>query len=127
MAYPSDRKYTKEHEWVRLEGKRARVGITEFAQKQLGDIVFVEMPKVGFELEAGDPFGTVESVKAVTEVYAPATGKVVAVNETVSHSPEEINMDAHDTWVIEIELSRAKELDALLTAAQYEAYIADEG
>ncbi|HEY6349211.1 MAG TPA: glycine cleavage system protein GcvH [Candidatus Angelobacter sp.] len=124
--YPKEYKYTKEHEWIHPQGKTAEVGITNHAQESLGDIVFVELPKTSAQLTAGGSFGTVESVKAVSELYAPASGKVTAVNDTLNHSPEMVNQDAHKAWMIKIELSNPKELDALLTADQYEAYIAEE-
>ena len=123
MSYPNDRKYTKEHEWITPDGT---VGITHYAQESLGDIVFVELPKVGAEIAAGKTFGTVESVKAVSELYAPASGKVTAVNEDLNQAPETINKDAHRAWMIKIELSDPKELAALLSAEQYEAYVAEE-
>ncbi|MEV7599068.1 glycine cleavage system protein GcvH [Kitasatospora sp. NPDC089797] len=128
MAYPKDFKYTKDHEWVQPTGKsRARVGITEYAQNQLGDIVFVELPKVGAAFEVGRPFGTVESVKSVSELYAPVSGKVAAVNEELNDAPEDINHDPHgDGWMVEVDLAEPAELDALLTAAQYEAYLKEE-
>ncbi|QMU70491.1 glycine cleavage system protein GcvH [Streptacidiphilus sp. P02-A3a] len=127
MAYPTDHRYTREHEWILpTGGGRARVGLTDFAQKQLGDIVFVELPTVGDKFEAGDPFGTVESVKAVTEVYAPVGGSVVAVNEELNDAPEEINNDANLTWLVEFQMSDPEQLDTLLSAAQYEAYLAQE-
>ncbi|MBZ5525100.1 MAG: glycine cleavage system protein GcvH [Acidobacteriia bacterium] len=126
MAYPKDFKYTKEHEWIKAQGNSAQVGITHHAQEALGDIVFVELPKVGAVLEAGKSFGTVESVKAVSELYAPASGKVVAINEALNQSPETVNTDAHGAWMIKLELSNPGELNALLSADQYEAYIAEE-
>ncbi|MFE9421562.1 glycine cleavage system protein GcvH [Kitasatospora sp. NPDC006697] len=127
MPYPTEFKYTREHEWVLLRGGTARVGLTDYAQKQLGDVVFVELPKVGESMAAGQMLGTVESVKAASEIYAPVTGKVTAVNEELGDEPELINSDAHDAWVAEIEIKDAKELDGLLSAAQYEAYLAEEG
>ncbi len=126
MAYPKEYKYTKDHEWIQVQGKTGVVGITDHAQKALGDIVFVELPKPGDQLLGGDPFGTVESVKAVSELYAPASGKVSEINEGLNDSPEDINEDAHKTWIIKIELSDPKQVDALLSADQYEAYIAEE-
>ena len=126
MAYPTDYRYTKEHEWIQPQDKTALVGITDYAQQSLGDIVFVELPQAGAQLERGKSFGTVESVKAVSDLYAPASGKVVAVNEDLNRSPETINKDAHRAWMIKLELRDAKELGALLTAEQYEAYVADE-
>jgi glycine cleavage system H protein len=126
MAYPKDCKYTKEHEWIKAQGNSAQVGITHHAQESLGDIVFVELPKVGAQVEAGKSFGTVESVKAVSELYAPASGKVVAINEALNQTPESVNADAHGAWMIKLELSNPGELNALLSADQYEAFIAEE-
>src|SRR5215471_19320779 len=124
MAYPKDYKYTKEHEWIQVNGNTGTVGITDHAQESLGDIVFVELPKVGTQVQQGKSFGTVESVKAVSELYAPASGKVIAVNQDLNQAPEEINKDAHHAWMIKLELSDPKELDGLLSAEQYEAYVA---
>jgi glycine cleavage system H protein len=126
MAYPKDYKYTKEHEWIQVNGKTGLVGITDHAQESLGDIVFVELPKVGATLEAGKAFGTVESVKAVSELYAPASGKVIEVNEALNGTPEEVNKDAHKAWMIKVELSNPAEASALLSAEDYEKYIAEE-
>jgi len=126
MAYPKDYKYTKEHEWIQVNGNTALVGITDHAQEALGDIVFVELPKVGAQLEAGKSFGTVESVKAVSELYAPASGKVLEVNETLNQSPENVNKDAHAAWMIRIELSKPGETGALLSADDYEKFVAEE-
>ena len=126
MAYPKDFKYTKEHEWIQAQGSTGNVGITAHAQEALGDIVFVELPKVGTQLHQGKSFGTVESVKAVSELYAPASGKVIAVNDALNQSPEKINADAHGSWMIKVELSNPQELNSLLSADQYEAYIAEE-
>ncbi|MER8186045.1 glycine cleavage system protein GcvH [Kitasatospora sp. NPDC094015] len=122
---PTDLKYTREHEWVRtLDGGRMAIGITDHAQRQLGDIVFVELPKVKDRREAGEPFGTVESVKSVTEVYLPVSGTVSAVNEELNDSPEVINDDAYgDGWMIEITPDKGAGQNGLLTAAQYEAYV----
>ena len=127
MAYPTDRKYTKQHEWIQANGSSASVGITDHAQEALGDIVFVELPKVGAELSAGKSFGTVESVKAVSDIYAPASGTVTEVNEALATSPESVNKDAHAAWLMKIALKNPKELDALLSAADYEKYVAEEG
>jgi glycine cleavage system H protein len=127
MAYPTDRKYTKQHEWIQANGSSANVGITDHAQEALGDIVFVELPKVGAELSAGKSFGTVESVKAVSDIYAPASGTVTEVNEGLATSPESVNKDAHGSWMMKITLKNPKELDALLSAADYEKYVAEEG
>ena len=126
MAYPQDYKYTREHEWIQITGNTALVGITNHAQESLGDIVFVELPKVGAAVEAGKSFGTVESVKAVSELYAPASGKIVAINEELNRTPETVNKDAHHAWMIKLELSNPKEADVLLSAQAYEAYIAEE-
>lgn len=126
MAYPKEYKYTKEHEWIHPKGKTALVGITNYAQESLGDIVFVELPKPGALFDRGKSFGTVESVKAVSELYAPVSGKVTAINEDLNQAPEDINQDAHQAWMIELELKDIKEFDSLLSAEEYEAYIAEE-
>jgi len=126
MAYPKDYKYTKEHEWIQVKGNSAIVGITDHAQESLGDIVFVELPKVGAQVEAGKSFGTVESVKAVSELYAPASGKVVAINGSLNQGPEAVNQDAHAAWMIKLELSNPSQADALMSADDYEKYIAEE-
>jgi glycine cleavage system H protein len=126
MAYPKDYKYTKEHEWIQVSGKTALVGITDHAQQSLGDIVFVELPKMGTELVAGKSFGTVESVKAVSELYAPASGNVTAINESLSTAPEQINQDANKAWMVKIELSNPDQLKSLLSADDYEKYVAEE-
>src|SRR5579864_3970744 len=126
MAYPSDRKYTREHEWIQVNGNSAVVGITDYAQESLGDIVFVETPKVGAELSAGKPFGTVESVKAVSDLFAPATGTVTEVNADLATSPEKVNSDAHGSWMVKLTLKNPKELDGLLSASDYEKFVAEE-
>jgi glycine cleavage system H protein len=126
MAYPTDRKYTKEHEWIQASGPSATVGITDYAQESLGDIVFVEVPKVGAELAAGKAFGTVESVKAVSDLYAPASGTVTEVNGDLATSPERVNKDPHGSWMIRMTLKNAGELDALMSAADYEKFVAEE-
>jgi glycine cleavage system H protein len=126
MAYPTDRKYTKEHEWIQASGTTAIVGITDYAQQSLGDIVFVELPKVGVELAAGKTFGTVESVKAVSDLYAPASGTVTEVNGDLATSPEKVNQDAHGSWMLKLTLKNAGELDGLLSAADYEKFVAEE-
>ena len=126
MAYPTDRKYTKEHEWIQANGSSATVGITHYAQESLGDIVFVEVPKVGAELTAGKTFGTVESVKAVSDLFAPASGTVTEVNADLATSPEKVNKDAHGAWMLKMTLKNPKELDALLSAADYEKFVAEE-
>ena len=126
MAYPKDYKYTKEHEWIQVKGNAATVGITDHAQESLGDIVFVELHKVGTQVEAGKSFGTVESVKAVSELYAPASGKVVEINESLNQGPEAVNQDAHKAWMIKLELSNPGQADALMSADDYEKYVAEE-
>jgi glycine cleavage system H protein len=117
--YPSDRRYTKEHEWISLSGSQGRMGVTDYAQKQLGDVVFVELPEVGRNVKQGQACGTIESVKAVSELYSPVSGKVAEVNPMVSTKPEAVNTDPHGTWLVVIDLSDPKEVDSLLTAEQY--------
>ncbi|MGA2003010.1 MAG: glycine cleavage system protein GcvH [Terriglobales bacterium] len=124
MSYPTDRKYTKEHEWISADGK---IGITAHAQESLGDIVFVELPAVGAELTAGKTFGTVESVKAVSDLYAPASGTVTEVNGSLATAPEQVNKDAHAAWMIKIDVKNPAELNALLSPADYEKFVAEEG
>jgi glycine cleavage system H protein len=126
MAYPADRKYTKEHEWIQVNGTTGTIGITDYAQQSLGDIVFVETPKVGAELTAGKTFGTVESVKAVSDLFAPASGTVTEVNEDLAASPEKVNKDAHGSWMVKITLKNPSEPDRLLSAADYEKFVAEE-
>ena len=126
MAYPSDYRYTKEHEWIKVEGDSGTIGITDYAQSSLGDIVFVELPKVGAELSAHKAFGTVESVKAVSELFAPASGTVTSVNDGLANTPEKINEDAHAAWMVKIKLKDAGEVKALMNAADYEKYVAEE-
>lgn len=122
--YPTDYRYTKDHEWINADGT---VGITDYAQHSLGDVVYVELPKVGAQLEAGKSFGTVESVKAVSELYSPATGEVTAVNEALANSPEKINQDPHGAaWLLKLKLANPAELDALMDAAAYEAYVREK-
>ncbi len=127
MAYPTDYKYTKEHEWIKGDGATATIGITHHAQESLGDIVFVELPKVGTELVAGKPFSSVESVKAVSDLFAPASGTVTEVNSALTDSPEKINKDAHSAWIVKLSLKDPNELNALLSAADYEKFVAEEG
>ena len=117
--YPSDRRYTKDHEWIVVTGNLGRVGITDYAQKQLGDVVFVELPDVGRAVSQGQTAGTIESVKAVSELYSPASGKVVAVNGDVGSKPELVNTDPHGTWLYDIELSSPGEVEQLLNNDQY--------
>jgi glycine cleavage system H protein len=127
MSYPTDRKYTKQHEWIQANGTSGTIGITDYAQQSLGDIVFVELPKVGAELTAGKTFGTVESVKAVSDLYSPASGTVTETNDDLATSPEKVNTDAHGSWMVKITLKNPKELDALLSAADYDKFVAEEG
>ncbi len=125
--YPSDYRYTKEHEWVRVEGDVATVGITDYAQHELGDVVYVEMPKPGTKLNAGQSFGTVESVKAVSDIYAPVAGVVTEVNSALSDAPETINKDPHGAaWLIKLKLSDPSEPAKLMNAAAYEVFIAEK-
>jgi glycine cleavage system H protein len=126
MAYPATYRYTKEHEWLQIDGKIGTVGITDYAQNSLGDIVYVDLPKVGDTIEAGKSFGSVESVKAVSDLFAPVSGTVTAVNEELKDAPEKINSDANNTWMLKVELSDAKQADGLLTAADYEKFISEE-
>ena len=126
MAYPEKFKYTKEHEWIELNGKEGKVGITDYAQNSLGDIVFVDAPKVGTKVEKSAVFGSVESVKAVSDLYSPVTGTVTEANAELHDSPEKINTDAHGAWIIKVELSDAGELSSLLSAADYEKFVAEE-
>lgn len=123
MSYPAEYRYTKEHEWITPDGS---IGITNYAQESLGDIVFVDLPKVGAELTAGKTFGSVESVKAVSDLYAPATGTVTEINAELATSPEKINKDAHAAWMLKIQLKDTSELKALLSAADYEQFIQEE-
>ena len=126
MPYPEQYKYTKEHEWIEVSGETGTIGITDYAQSSLGDIVFVDMPKLGEEIQAGSTFGSVESVKAVSDLYAPVTGTVSAVNEDLVSAPEKINTDANTTWLIKIDLTDPLEANSLLSAADYETFIAEE-
>jgi glycine cleavage system H protein len=127
MAFPADYRYTREHEWIKVDGNQATIGITDYAQNSLGDIVFVELPKVGDQISAGKTFGSVESVKAVSELYAPASGKVVAVNDGLADAPEKINSDAHGSWMLRIALADPGEVNGLLSSADYEKYVKEEG
>lgn len=117
--YPDDLKYTNEHEWVRLEGDTATVGITDFAQKQLGDVVFVELPAAGTQVSQGQVFGTIESVKAVSELFAPLTGEVTEVNSDLTNHPDAVNAKPHETWMIKIKLANPDETGGLFDAAAY--------
>ena len=127
MAYPAEYKYTKEHEWVKVDGDTGTIGITDFAQNSLGDIVFVDLPKMGAALEKGKTFGSVESVKAVSDVYSPVSGTVTAVNDELTKSPEKLNTDAHGAWIVKVKLSNPGDAGGLLSAADYEKFIAEEG
>jgi glycine cleavage system H protein len=126
MAYPANLRYTREHEWIAVEGNIGTVGITDYAQNSLGDIVYVDAPKVGDSVTANQTFGSVESVKAVSDLYSPVTGTVTAVNEALKTEPDKINAAPHDTWIIKVELSNPGEVDALLDAAAYEAFTSEE-
>ena len=126
MAYPANYRYTKEHEWIEVDGASGKVGITDYAQSSLGDIVFVDLPKVGDTVEVGKIFGSVESVKAVSDLYAPASGTVTAVNEELASAPEKINTDANKTWMLKLDLTSAEEVDSLLSAADYEKFVSEE-
>ena len=126
MAYPAEYRYTKEHEWIKVDGNIGTVGITDYAQNSLGDIVFVDLPKVGDTIEAAKSFGSVESVKGVSDLFAPVSGKVTAINEELKDAPEKINTDANTTWLLKVELADAKQIDGLLTAADYEKFTSEE-
>ncbi len=119
MAYPAGYKYSKDHEWVDISGESAKVGITDYAQQQLGDVVYIELPEVGTKLKAGQSFGTIESVKAVSELYAPVAGEVVEVNAALKDKPEVVNADPHASWMIVLKLAGAADASTLLDAAQY--------
>ena len=124
MAYPADLKYTKEHEWIRVDGDTGAIGITDFAQQQLGDVVYVELPEVGTTMTAGQVFGTIESVKAVSELFAPVTGEVVATNGELKDRPDQVNSKPHEAWMVKVKLADAAEAAGLLDTAAYEALIA---
>jgi glycine cleavage system H protein len=126
MAYPANLRYTREHEWIAVEGNIGTVGITDYAQNSLGDIVFVDLPKVGSSVEKGKVFGSVESVKAVSDLYSPVSGKVTAVNEELTSSPEKVNTGAHTAWIMKVEVANAADASDLLSKDQYETYIKEE-
>ncbi len=126
MAYPANYRYTREHEWIELTGSIGSIGITDYAQNSLGDIVYVDLPKVGDAVIAGATFGSVESVKAVSDLYSPVTGTVDAVNEELKDAPDKINEKPHETWIIKVKLANPTEFNTLLDAAAYEAFIAEE-
>jgi glycine cleavage system H protein len=119
MAYPAGLKYTKDHEWIDLSGDRAKVGITDYAQQQLGDVVYIELPEVGAKLKQGQSFGTIESVKAVSDLYAPLSGEVVEVNTALKDKPETVNKDPHGSWMIVVKMASSAEAGALLDVTQY--------
>jgi glycine cleavage system H protein len=123
MSYPADLKYTKEHEWIRVEGDTGAIGITDFAQQQLGDVVYVELPEVGSTMTAGQVFGTIESVKAVSELFAPVTGEVVETNVSIKDRPDHVNSQPHDTWMVKVKLANPGETAALMDAAAYQQLI----
>ena len=126
--YPADYRYTKDHEWVKVAGDTATVGITDYAQHELGDVVFVELPKVGAKYTAGQSFGTVESVKAVSDIYCPVAGEGTETNSALGNEPEKINKDPHGAaWLIKVKLSNPAEVNALMDAAAYEAYVKEKG
>ena len=128
MAYPKQYRYTKEHEWIAVNGNVGTIGITDYAQHELGDVVFVDLPKLGAKIETGKPFGTVESVKAVSEIYAPAGGEVIEANTELQNTPEKINTDPHGAaWLIKVRLTDTAGLSELMDAGAYEAYIASKG
>jgi glycine cleavage system H protein len=123
MAYPTDLKYTKEHEWIRVDGDTGAIGITDFAQQQLGDVVYVELPEVGSTITAGQVFGTIESVKAVSELFAPVSGEVVEANSSIKDHPDHVNSKPHDTWMVKVKLANPGETAALMDAAAYQQLI----
>jgi glycine cleavage system H protein len=126
MAYPETYKYAKSHEWLLLEGETATIGITDYAQSSLGDIVFVELPKIGQEIEVGSTFGSVESVKAVSDLYSPVTGTVTEINEALNDAPDTLNSDANATWIIKLAVKSADEAGSLMSAEDYEKFVAEE-
>ena len=126
MSYPEQFRYTREHEWIHVQEGIGTVGITDHAQSTLGDIVFVEVPKVGAKVERGKVFGSVESVKAVSDLYSPATGEIASVNDELNAAPERINTHAHDAWIMRVNLTNPGEVEALLTAADYEKFVSEE-
>jgi len=126
MSYPANYRYAKSHEWLLLEGETATIGITDYAQSSLGDIVFIELPKVGQEVETGSTFGSVESVKAVSDLYSPVTGTVTEINEALNATPEKLNEAANDTWIIKIAVKSADEASSLLSAEDYEKFVSEE-
>jgi glycine cleavage system H protein len=126
MSYPDNYKYAKSHEWLLLEGETATIGITDYAQSSLGDIVFVELPKIGQEIEVGSTFGSVESVKAVSDLYSPVTGTVTEINEALNDAPDTLNSDANATWIIKLAVKSADEAGSLMSAEDYDKFVAEE-
>jgi glycine cleavage system H protein len=127
MNYPADFRYTKEHEWVKVDGNIATIGITDHAQHELGDIVYVDLPKPGANAEAGTTFGSVESVKAVSDIYSPVTGEIVEINETLASAPEKLNADPHgQAWLIKVRMTGQDEIKQLMTASEYQEYVGAE-
>ena len=123
MSYPADLKYTKEHEWIRVDGNTGTIGITDFAQQQLGDVVYVELPDVGSTMTAGQVFGTIESVKAVSELFAPVSGEVTETNGSLKDRPDAVNSKPHETWMVKVKLANSGEAASLMDAKAYEALI----
>lgn len=122
-SYPADRKYTKDHEWIRIAGDTGEVGITDYAQQQLGDVVYVELPEIGRTITAGESFGSIESVKAVSELFAPMAGQIIAVNDQLKNHPEVVNSDPHGTWMIKVRLAQPTDSGALLDSSQYQSQV----
>ena len=126
MAHPSDRKYSNEHEWVMVDGDTAVIGISDFAQDQLGEVVYVDLPSEGDSVSAGDSFGEIESVKSVSELFSPVTGEIVAVNDSLGDSPETVNQDPHgEGWMVKVKIDDATELDGLMSAEEYDVFITE--
>ena len=123
MSYPADLKYTKEHEWIRVDGNTGTIGITDFAQQQLGDVVYVELPDVGSTLTAGQVFGTIESVKAVSELFAPVSGEVTEINTALKDRPDHVNSKPHETWMVKVKLSNPGDASSLMDAQAYESLV----
>jgi glycine cleavage system H protein len=126
MSYPSNYRYTREHEWIEIDGTHGKIGITDYAQNSLGDIVFVDLPKIGSTIEKGKTFGSVESVKAVSDLYAPVTGTVVEVNQELATTPEKINTDAHTSWILKVDIADPAQVEELLSADAYDAFVSEE-
>jgi glycine cleavage system H protein len=126
MPYPANYRYTKEHEWIEVDGSKGTVGITDYAQNSLGDIVYVDVPKVGDSVTASNSFGSVESVKAVSDLFSPVSGTVTAVNEELKNSPDKINEAPHEAWIIKVELADRSDFEKLLDSAAYERFVSEE-